>query len=1296
MKKKKALVKIVLVPILAMVIIQGLLPFSTLVFSGIRKNLEDNTIRMDNHMVEKCQLVLQNDMIEKWSSIYKESDSLSFSLEKTLQDNHVDIQQFLRSEKIQKKYLKNIFPQMVDTLQYRSTSGLFLVLANDQSIKEEASYQGFFLRDSDPQNKIASNTDLLMERGDKQLAYDKSITLDNAWATKFSFEGQGKRSADNFFYKPYAAALTHMNTDMQELGYWAKPFILEDHYMDNHQMITYSVPLKYDGVIYGILGVEISVSYLSSYFSVKDLDANLNAGYALVADQENGKYEKILGKGALYDAVSRNNKEFFQLSKQSQGNIYKVQNAKVGSQQIYAFAKPLSIYSNNVPYEDTNWTLCGFVTEDSVYGIGRRVYSKMLISIVGSAVFVSILVYFLIRYVTKPVYRLMESVRGGVTGIHNFKGSNILEIDELHDVIENLTDAQHQAEEQLIEEKERYRIAVESSEDLFFVFKKKERLLEIVNSHGYDGVWDCKEHPQFLNNDCIHPEDVKAVIHEIKNADHKLNLEFRMKPIHQKGYVWVNLTGSVLQDEDGKYNRIVGCIHNIQQRKELEESQKNKQIYDSTTSFYRLTTGLKELQTVRLTDAEGVVALIAIDHFSNIDEKYGLAFGELLLEQLAGYIRNRCKEAGFLNVIYVRAGKDQILLWIPSIYEEQAEMVMEQIQKDFLQTINQRYLELNLQCGMTRAQSGMTVKESILQAKVALETTQRKAADIVSYKKLSESEKMLPVEESFKEADQIERLQSMSLSSLAMNLFDKSGEVRVPLDMIATKLQQKYHLKNLVITRFDRENLVNGMTYCWKKTGKYQDWNGILHYSGSQYQTFVENRIMNKVLLVDHTAKQDPILSAFLDDEPCLVFHMKDGRRYSGTIFFLGIDVKNFQDEAERKYMDEICVIIQNRIHIERHDLASQAKSDFLARMSHDIRTPMNGIIGMTEIALKEGQTEEKRKDCLKRIESSSNYLLGLLNDILDMSKIESGKMRLVYNQYDLSKMLDNLQTLLESKMEEKEIHYIKNIELVNHWFIFDELRLSQVLVNLLSNAAKYTDRGGNITLTVKETCHSQDISSLYFEVKDDGIGIAKEKQQTIFRSFEQADDSDKNRKEGSGLGLAICNSLVHMMDSKLQVESEPNKGSTFYFSINLEPVAMIQEEEQALSRQIHFKGKKVLIVEDNELNREIIHTILEDYGMIIDEAYNGQQAVEKMKTCKEGSYDLILMDIMMPVMDGLQATRAIRKLPRKDCQNIPIVAMSANAFDEDVRRSLASGMNAHLSKPVNIAMLEETLAEVL
>ena len=491
-KKKRTLMHILLLPLLLVVLFQGILPFSMLLSSGVKSIMESNAVDLDSYLVENSKVILENAMIEQWSAVRKESNYLNSVLSDLLKEQRADIEKFTKDKELQKEYTQRVFPELLESLRRDTTCGVFLVMANDQPIGAPGDFTGFFLRDSDPVTKVDTNSDLLLERGDKTLARQCGITLDNSWSPAFRFQGKGIRESDDFFYEPYTAGMAHTGVDMASLGYWSMPFILEDYEMDNHKMITYSVPLVNDGVIYGVVGTEVSVSYLcNTCFRVQDLNRQQTAGYAIAVDNGDGTYENIAGKGNLYDAVQREN-GIFKLESTKHEDLFKVKDSKIGTQEIYALFSKMNLYANNVPYKNTNWVLCGFVAEDSIFSLGDKLYSDILTTIVACAVLGLVIMSVVIRCVTRPVYRLMDSIRSGIAGLKEFAPSGIQEVDELHQVVENLTESEISTEHQLSEEKERYRIAVESSNDLFFTYREKGNTLEIVNSREMDGLWDIK------------------------------------------------------------------------------------------------------------------------------------------------------------------------------------------------------------------------------------------------------------------------------------------------------------------------------------------------------------------------------------------------------------------------------------------------------------------------------------------------------------------------------------------------------------------------------------------------------------------------------------------------------------------------------------------------------------------------------------------------------------------------------------------------------------------------------------
>ncbi len=382
----------------------------------------------------------------------------------------------------------------------------------------------------------------------------------------------------------------------------------------------------------------------------------------------------------------------------------------------------------------------------------------------------------------------------------------------------------------------------------------------------------------------------------------------------------------------------------------------------------------------------------------------------------------------------------------------------------------------------------------------------------------------------------------------------------------------------------------------------------------------------------------------------------------------------------------------------EQATLSAQAKSSFLANMSHEIRTPMNAIIGMTTIA-KAAADRAKVDDCLIKIEGASRHLLGLINDILDMSKIEADKVELSSEEIDTRRMIDNVQSISASRAAEKGLNFIVTVaDDVPETIISDELRLSQVITNLLSNAVKVTPDGGEVRLSVRQQGLENGVSTLCISVEDTGIGIAPEKQSLLFNAFEQVERGVSRKYGGTGLGLAISKRIVEQMGGQIHVESDAGKGSRFIFTV---PVRLGTAQknkpraEEISPASFNFAGKRLLLVEDIEINREIVIALLEDSGIIIDSAENGLVACEKMEQSPDG-YDIVFMDIQMPELDGLGATRRIRQMPYPGAKGVPIIAMTANAFVEDIEQCKAAGMNDHIAKPINLDEVYRKMAMYL
>lgn len=439
---------------------------------------------------------------------------------------------------------------------------------------------------------------------------------------------------------------------------------------------------------------------------------------------------------------------------------------------------------------------------------------------------------------------------------------------------------------------------------------------------------------------------------------------------------------------------------------------------------------------------------------------------------------------------------------------------------------------------------------------------------------------------------------------------------------------------------------------------------------------FTKNRSFSYVFRNNQGFYVTFLLAVIIVSCVCAVFMVLDRERseYIGSLLDYQRQLKRSNEEAMQ---------------------ANKAKSVFLSHMSHDIRTPMNGIMGMVDKIRKNKEKPEVVADCLDKIDVASGHLLSLLNDILDMSALEQGKVELERKPFDLCRELEDLRLIVEEQGREKNVRFTVNAEKIEHTMLLGSpLHLRRILLNLISNAMKYNREDGTVELLVEETGSAGKTADFLFEVRDTGIGMSQEfLEQHLFQPFAQENDNVRTVYQGAGLGMSIVASLVQAMGGIIRTRSKPGEGTiiTLGLSFAIAPEPVRKPEELPAG---DIRGMRVLVVEDNALNLEIMQCLLEDAGDIVTVARDGAAAVEAVRSSPEGGFDAILMDIMMPVMDGLEASRQIRALSRPDVANVPIIAMTANAFEEDRKRSAEAGMNDHLTKPLQPRLLMDTLAK--
>ena len=419
----------------------------------------------------------------------------------------------------------------------------------------------------------------------------------------------------------------------------------------------------------------------------------------------------------------------------------------------------------------------------------------------------------------------------------------------------------------------------------------------------------------------------------------------------------------------------------------------------------------------------------------------------------------------------------------------------------------------------------------------------------------------------------------------------------------------------------------------------------------------------------------------------------ENGRVKNLLVAGQNIDVEK-QDEIEAREEIKAAYVEANR--------ANAQKNDFISKMSHDIRTPMNAIMGMTTIAVKHIDDREKVKYCVETINDAGKHLLALINEVIDVTKLEAGNIELVRDHFSVSGLVDNVLNMMTPLSDAKEQMLVLNMTGVNHKYVIGDItRVEEILTNLVSNAIKYTYEKGLISIDITEENASDDAADYIFVVKDSGIGMSKEFQKHLFEAFSREDDEYISKAEGTGLGLTITKKYIEAMNGQISFKSEKGHGSEFCVRIRLElqdreEESYSDEEEEIKLDTLDFSGKRALLVDDNDLNAEIGRELLEMAGLTTERAENGADAVNMFTTSPYNHYDIIFMDVIMPIMNGYDATTAIRASGRPDSSEVPIIAMTANAFASDIREAFEAGMNDHIAKPIDNEYLAKVLIKYL
>lgn len=765
--------------------------------------------------------------------------------------------------------------------------------------------------------------------------------------------------------------------------------------------------------------------------------------------------------------------------------------------------------------------------------------------------------------------------------------------------------------------------------------------------------------------------------------------------------LWCKATLSVISYlEDGRPNLVIGILEDVSRQKEMELALEDARSRDILTGLYNKDAGMRMVQEYMLKKPAAeccCLMLLDMDDLGGINTIEGNAFADAILQEVAAIIKAETSSED----IQIRLGGDEFMLFIKNCTKQQATVIGPHIAEQVRSIITwpDKRLQVSVSIGMCVTDVANEYNSLYRCAESALKYVKEHGKGSAACYLDTSNELGINLTQLYVEEHPVNTIDctqpngSEDLISFALDLLGKSKKLDDAVFLLLSRIGKTFHLDRVSILEADREYLTAHFAYQWSR--RRSDF-----MLGQDFYITVEDLEQAR-----HSYDEEGLCT--VNPYTCIFTGASgihagiwDCGELVGDMSFEVNEENHYWPDEQRKLLKELVKIVPSFCMKAKADAVSRAKTDFLSRMSHEIRTPMNAISGMTAIAKTVLDDKERALECLEKIESANTYLLNLINDILDMSRIESGKIELNNANIDMDVLVNNLQTLLRPQAVEKGVLLvIENGYKVSRPLIGDELRLNQVLINIIGNAVKFTGKGGIVNVKVEQVWADADNVRLHFSVKDTGIGIEASALKRIFNVFEQADKGTAATHGGTGLGLAISSSLVQLMGGILEVKSEVGKGSEFYFTLPFtfgEWRESLADDVVIPKSSFDFSGRRILLAEDNELNQEIARTILEMQGMLVECAYDGGGALAMFEAHEPGYYDGILMDIRMPVMDGLEASRRIRTLGHEDSRSIPIIAISANAFDEDSRKSLESGMNGHLSKPIQVDKLLELLEKLL
>lgn len=921
------------------------------------------------------------------------------------------------------------------------------------------------------------------------------------------------------------------------------------------------------------------------------------------------------------------------------------------------------------------------------------------------------------RIIEYRIIRKDGSVLWLQTEIHRFLGTNGYE--KVQTVSVDITDRKNtelelrKIQEEIARQNDRRRIWEFINDDIIFEYDFSDDCLyypEIKNRLRTDVK---QEH--FLKSnkqtDWVHPLDLEGYLYNMFQSDisdnHVVSYEFRIRSNPALPYIWQRCYFLTILDESGKKDRLIGRLIKIDQEKQQETMLEEHVKTDIITGLYNETSLRNNLDAFLCEEGSKkrhAFILIELNNYSKTET----VLGSIMMDSVLVNITNRLKKVIRSDDILGRAGCDKFVLFMKNITDEKAKCRAREIET----LIRHCYIEKNRNIDITANVGVAFFPQDGINFNCLFHGAAQRLGEI------RESGSEYQAGGSFPAHTPDPSLYDKELVSFALRILAMSKDESSALNLIFERAAKQMDLNRIFVLEAIPEPYGLQVTNLWEDE-PYAEGKGLITYYNT-WNGFDPFLYQNKIITYDDCTevREQSSLSA-LEDAKSLAFSVfVREHEFIGSIVFLDNKRERKWTEFEEMTLKEITNVIsptlfsirkqeeQGRFLIEALDMAekaSRSKNSFLSKLSHELRTPMNAIIGMTDIIKKHSGEREKVEEYTEKLEKSSLLLLGIINDCLDISKIERGEAILDIKEFRLASFINDIAGKVEESIVRKHIAFDLDCQAGNYVLSGDRDRIERVLLNVIFNSVRFTEQSGEVSVTVKQIYRNGDRIVLRFQVTDNGIGMDEEFLRKIFEPFSQADITSSDPFTGGGLGMAVCKGLVTLMQGAIRVKSKKGEGTQVTFEIPMEICREPEEEKNEDDfiqnkevKPIDFYGKRILLAEDNSLNAEIAKMILEEEGFIVECVGNGKKAVDVFKNTPAFYYSVILMDIRMPLMDGWEAARTIRDMDKDDSVSIPIVAMTANAFNEDVTKSFASGMNNHISKPIDRSRLFSVLSELL